>query len=160
MAIALAIVFLHLTGRLNFDEFPRHLFILFIGLVFAQQGLIYAQTLLQNHLRFSELSKGKLFYALCFLTGVLVIVPVLGLQGAILSWLLAFACTTFFYAARNGFLIPQPRFDLAEIKALLAIGFPLFVFGVVKLGLLSFDKIAVAIALGKTHVGYYNVSAA
>lgn len=137
------------------------IFYISISLIFFfQQIYIFWQTSLQNKLEFKLLSAGKILYSVVFALFIFLTIRQFGLLGCLVAWVIGYAAALIFYHFSRTELIPKLFLNAKIALYLFRLGFPIFLAGMLRLGLSTLDKWFVLATLGKTWFGYYNVTAA
>jgi len=128
-----------------------------ILLLIAQQLYIYWQASFQNRFLFLHLSIVKLIYGFSFLIFVFLFMK--GIVSLVFLWALSTICALVYFVMSKRALVPRFSISFIELKKLFIIGFPMLIFSLVKLGMTSFDRVAVALFLSHAQLGFYNIAA-
>ncbi len=135
---------------------PRELLVVLV-LLAAHQGHNYAVTSLKATTRFMAVARLQLVMVVAY--------PLFGVGGALLGGLagfiagqvLAYALVSAF-ASRSREVILRPRFDLVRARALIKIGFPIMLVGVVHVFYTTVDRWIVVAFLGTESLGHYSLA--
>ncbi|NUW68973.1 oligosaccharide flippase family protein [Vibrio coralliilyticus] len=126
-------------------------------LLIMQQLFLYAQVRLQNIVDFKTLSQGKLILSTSFMLFVILQLDALNLDSVVFSWVVSYLITNIYLFLKSQ-ILPRPNFTYSILKELFWVGIPIFLMGIVKLFLVSLDKIAVINYFSSSEVATYNIS--
>lgn len=126
-------------------------------LIVIQQMFLYIQVRLQNIMQFKILMYMKLSYALFFMCLVFWGQHHLTIE-LLVKYLLVSLGLVSFYVLLLKKVLPSWSFKASIIKEMFLVGFPVFVVGLIKLFLISLDKILIALYLSKEQLAYYSIS--
>lgn len=154
--VALMLLFLFDSFGVFSNEVSKYIYSL-SALLFTQQLFLYGQVRLQNMVNFKLLAIGKLVYSFTFMCMVFSSPNKIDLHYLIFAWGFSFILTStiIYYRAR---LLPVFSVNLLYIKKLFFVGFPIFLMGVIKLFLTSFDKFILISFYSLSDLGAYNIS--
>jgi O-antigen/teichoic acid export membrane protein len=117
----------------------------------------YYMSLLRGRKNFSVLSKSIIFDAIINIILVFSLVKNFKLYGLYITMIILSIMNTFFIHLLVRYRI-NLTFKFKGVSELIAIGFPLTVFGLLDWAIISADRIFIAKMIGVTFVGYYSVS--
>ena len=131
-----------------------------LSVILAQQIMITAQASALNEYRILASSVARLAFAFSFLLLGLAVArteaPILWLT---LSWTFALVIALGIFQFLTRGILVRPRIDWHRTLPMLSDGFPIMVQGLLRLGLISVDKIAVYAVARPEEVGYYGIGA-
>jgi len=126
-------------------------------LLFIQQTFLYAQVCLQNQIRFGILSAVKLIYSALFMVSVVFVLEDVKISYLVACWSVSFlgASVLMFFALKG---LPALCIDKKLLKELFVFGFPVFCVGIIKLFLLSLDRLFIIPSYTAEDFSLYNIS--
>lgn len=128
-------------------------------LMLMQQLYIYIEVCLQNRFAFMCWSKGRLLFSIVFLILICATVFSFGLPGLVFAWFLSYLVSVVYYFTSRPDIIPRFIMPYDKLKEMFWVGFPLYLFGLLKLLVFSLDKVFILYFFGASLLGPYNISA-
>jgi O-antigen/teichoic acid export membrane protein len=129
-----------------------------LGLVVVfEQASFLTMTVLRAHSRIGVISAAETVFALSNLIVSVALMLRWGAAGLLVGWLASRAATTWWMVRRGGYGF-RPALVPAELRALLWVGTPIYLFQLTRVGIRNIDRVLVDSVLDRSMLGIYGLA--